>query len=367
MKTYMLRTAAKGGDGAESGKGSPLPIIAATKGRKADGVDLADLPWDFSRAESADGGRHRFPLLWAHDLGGRNLPIGVVDVGIGEDGVSLSDSFAVFDPEDPFAVAIERKYRSPIGGLNAFSITWDDVDKDGMPARSTGNKPTAQQLMEVSGVPVPLDAAATKRGMDQALLLQRDIQAILDAATDIDNDPAEIAGLDTNGDEATRTADAPDLDEGEADDLAAEMVAIFDPAPEDSEAERSARYRAILPAYRRIGWTAPEWVDADELPALAPDVWRGLFVNGELDRASGERAGKELSDANVAALSEACDSIESGVTKLRALLDRAAGWRAAVAEPAKDAPVNQLNDNDAEFWLTLSRALAGTPTNEDAK
>ena len=164
---------------AESGKGIPLPIIAATAGRKADGVDLADLPWDFSRGVPTDGG-HDYSMLWVHDLAGRNLPIGVVRVKVGSDGTSLDESVAVFDPEDEFAVKTERKYRSKVGGLTGFSVTWEPVDADGMPSRATGKKAVANQLIEVSAVPVPLDPASLAKTERAGLAsLARSIDAAL--------------------------------------------------------------------------------------------------------------------------------------------------------------------------------------------
>lgn len=365
MNTLMMRVA-RASQAGEAGKGTPLPIIAATKGRKMDGVDLADLPWDFSRGVQGDDGRYRFPMLWAHDLSGQRLPIGVVDVGVGSDSVSLDDSAAIFDPEDPFAVTTERKFRSPVGGLSGFSITWDDVDAAGLPARSTGNKAVAHQLWEVSAVPVPLDALSTKRGLDGMRALQRDIEAILEGG--LSDEPAEDPATTTDN-TAERSVDAltDDTDEAEADALAAEMVAVFTPSADDSDESRQRRYRALQPAYRRLGWTAPEWVDSAELAALAPDVRASLFVSGELTRG---RAGKELSGANVAALSDALDGIEAGAAKLRALLDRAAGERAAkVDTPATDAPVDELNtddaaDSDSEFLRALAKYLGATETTE---
>ena len=79
-------------------------------------------------------------------------------------------------------------------------------------------------------------------------------------------------------------------DEDTGDDLAAEMVAVFDPESDDSDAVRGRRYRALLPAYRRMGWTAPELLPAGELSALDGDVWRGMFVSGELERTWTRRA-----------------------------------------------------------------------------
>ena len=180
----IMRMVRAGDVSGEAGQGVPLPIIAATSGRKADGINLADLPWDFSRGVGS-GDVHRFPLLWVHDLAGRNLPIGVVDVGVGKDGTSLDNSQAIFDPEDEMAVRTERKYRSPVGGLDGFSITWEPVDADGMPSRNSGKKAVANQLLEVSAVPVPLDPQSIQKTERAAMrALRADIDALLDDETD---------------------------------------------------------------------------------------------------------------------------------------------------------------------------------------
>lgn len=198
MSTLYLRARASAdGSAVEAGKGAPLHIIAATAGRKSDGIDLADLPWDMRRGKPADGGRMRFPLLWAHDLSGTRLPLGYAYVGVGADGTTLDDTYIVFDPDDADAVAVERKYRSEHGGLDSFSITWDVVDGDGLSVRATGKKAAANQLLEVSAVPVPIDADATVRTQRAALA---DLgRRLLDLADGDDDDGAGDAAGDGNG------------------------------------------------------------------------------------------------------------------------------------------------------------------------
>ena len=279
-KTAFFRAArAADGEPVEAGQAVPLPIIAATAGRKSDGIDLADLPWDMRRGKPADAGRARFPLLWAHDLSGTRPPLGWAYVGIGDDGTTLDDTYIVFDPQDAEAVNIERKYRSEHGGLDSFSITWDVVDADGLSARVSGKKPAANQLLEVSAVPVPLDEGATVRAQRSAFA---DLgRRLLDLASDdADADASETAAPLDDG----TTGDAPGAGEGVAERTAADMVSLFDPASCDPDDDaRRREYRALCARYKRLGWTAPEFVALDELRALDDDNWRALFLNGEVD------------------------------------------------------------------------------------
>ena len=294
MNTLFLRAARADGETVEAGNAAPLNIIAATAGLKSDGVDLAALPWDMRRGKPVDGGRVRFPFLWAHDLAGGRLPLGYAYVGIGEDGTTLDDSYVVFDPADPDAVAAERKYRSEHGGLDSFSITWDVVDADGLSVRTTGKKPAANQLLEVSAVPVPLDAGATVRAQRSALA---DLgRRLLDmAGPGDDDDAADVAAHDdgTTGDDAV-------TGEGDRDATAAEMVTLYTPAlcdPDDDARRRT--YRALAARYKRLGMAAPEFVPLAELEALDDDNWRALFLNGEVDdMAYGSRVSMVLAARN---------------------------------------------------------------------
>lgn len=72
-----------------------------------------------------------------------------------------------FDRQDPFAMEIERKYRS--GFLNAVSVGFDFVDKTGAPIDRWWSMDAEQMseafydLAEVSAVPVPADPNALIR------------------------------------------------------------------------------------------------------------------------------------------------------------------------------------------------------------
>ncbi|KLL11573.1 hypothetical protein BL254_10485 [Protofrankia sp. BMG5.30] len=138
----------------------PLRIIAATEGRKPDGLNL-----------TMDGARlGRFqanPVVgYGHMYWGRDgLPIGRSDKTWIDDGRLMMD--IVFDDGDDFARTVERKYRAGI--MNAFSIGFDawNIGKDGVPE--------GWELYEVSAVPLPMDPDAiveSGRAGDQLALVR---------------------------------------------------------------------------------------------------------------------------------------------------------------------------------------------------
>lgn len=337
---------------------SALVFMASTPGTKRDGLDTAALPW------RVDNYRLNPVVTWSHDFAGRRLPIGRGDVEVLNTPAGEFVRAAItFDSADPFAAEVERKYRE--GFLHAVSVSWDDVGADGVPVRS-GERAAYHELLEIAAVPVPGDPLALqeKRGT----LLRGMARDLIDALESADDDAEPTTADDANaladvslpegdlapriapqdgcyfsekggcecegecqhpdqrqppGERSDNAADAADdaaEDEDAGDDLAAEMVAVFDPESDESDAVRGRRYRALLPGYRRMGWTAPELLPADELAALDGDVWRGMFVSGELERL--ERVGKEISAANLAGLKDALAQLESGVGALKTMVKR---------------------------------------------
>lgn len=329
-----------------------LVFMASTPGVKRDGIDTAGMPW------RVDAYRANPVVTWVHDFGGQRLPIGRAEVDVLNTGEGEFIRAAItFDRADPFAAEVERKYRD--GFLHAVSVSWDDVDAGGVPVRSAGGRAVAHELLEIAAVPVPGDPAALIEGRRRSLAgLARDLLTALevdatedgaadgnvvgargrDDCTDDCTDAGACACEGDAGDAADDAADAGEAgaeDEDAGDAVAAEMVAVFDPASDDSDATRSRRYRALLPAYRRLGWTAPELLPVAELRALDADVWRGLFVSGELDRT--ERAGKEISAANLAGLKDALAQLEAGCESLRAMVTRVdSGEERAATDPAPE-------------------------------
>lgn len=125
--------------------GDPIWFIATTEGRKADGLDLQ---MDRLRLERFQTN----PVIgYGHSYWGReSLPIGqAIDYEVAAPALRLQ---VQFDPEDDFAVKVERKVRA--GFLRAMSVGFDawDVDQEGVPA--------AWELFESSIVPIPMDPDA---------------------------------------------------------------------------------------------------------------------------------------------------------------------------------------------------------------
>ncbi|MGW2580828.1 HK97 family phage prohead protease [Streptomyces virginiae] len=138
LRGYVLRAA-------EAKEGGALRIVAATAGRKGDGLNLTMDGADLARFQSN-------PVVgYGHQYWGREgLPIGRSDkTWIDDDKLMME---IVFDQEDEFARTVERKYRG--GYLNAFSIGFDvwDIDDSGTPR--------GWELFEVSAVPLPMDPDA---------------------------------------------------------------------------------------------------------------------------------------------------------------------------------------------------------------
>ncbi|MFC8008906.1 HK97 family phage prohead protease [Streptomyces cinereoruber] len=155
-------------DGDEAGK--PLSIIAATEGRKGDGLNLTMAGARLERFESN-------PVVgYGHSYWGRDgLPIGRADkTWIDGDKLRMD---VIFDQDDEFAVKVERKYRARM--MNAFSIGFDvwNIGDDGVPE--------GWELFEVSAVPLPMDPAAIVESGRSALDLAR--------ALDVRHTPDEFA------------------------------------------------------------------------------------------------------------------------------------------------------------------------------
>ncbi|WP_327162854.1 hypothetical protein [Streptomyces zaomyceticus] len=176
---HYLRGYVQRADGDEAGK--PLTIIAATEGRKGDGLNLTMAGAELGRFESN-------PVVgYGHSYWGRDgLPIGRSDkTWIDDDKLRMS---IAFDQEDDFARTVERKYRG--GYMNAFSIGFDvwNIDDSGTPE--------GWELFEVSAVPLPMDPNAIVESGRSALDLARSldvrsapdemVQAVLSRLAEVD-------------------------------------------------------------------------------------------------------------------------------------------------------------------------------------
>ena len=352
MRLQRAETQAETDDG-------PLVFTASTPGTKRDGYDTAALPW---RTENY---RSNPVITWVHDFAGNRLPIGRADIevtgGARAGGKSEPEGILAaitFDRADPFAAEVERKYRD--GFLHAVSVSWDDVDADGVPTRVSGKDAVAHDLLEIAAVPVPGDPAALLERQAVALRsLARDLtEALGDEPVaepeDVDTEPADVAEFVAEDDN-----DADAADEGLERDAAAEMVAVFAQGTDDSDEDRRRTYRALLPAYRRLGWTAPEFVERAELDALDGETWRGLFLHDEPDML---RVGKVLSRKNMADLTEAMRLIRGVLAAAGDGSEDDAGDGDAGRAIAQTEPPMAQDDDAAEFARILT-ALLENPTN----
>lgn len=142
LRGYVQRADDDQGDDAA---GKPLTIVAATEGRKGDGLNLTMKGAELGRFDAN-------PVVgYGHSYWGRDgLPIGRSDK-TWIDGDSLKMA-VVFDQDDDFARKVERKYRAKM--MNAFSIGFDvwNIDDSGTPE--------GWELFEVSAVPLPMDPNA---------------------------------------------------------------------------------------------------------------------------------------------------------------------------------------------------------------
>ncbi|NML55672.1 hypothetical protein HHL19_36365 [Streptomyces sp. R302] len=175
---HYARAYVQRADGDEAGK--PLSIIAATEGRKGDGLNLTMAGARLERFESN-------PVVgYGHSYWGRDgLPIGRADkTWIDGDKLRMD---LTFDQDDEFAVKVERKYRARM--MNAFSIGFDvwNIGEDGVPE--------GWELFEVSAVPLPMDPNAIVesgraldlvRGLDVRHAPDETVQAVLSRLAELD-------------------------------------------------------------------------------------------------------------------------------------------------------------------------------------
>lgn len=218
----------------------PIRFVASTEGVKRDGFDLKAADWDLTRYHSNP------VVLWSHGLLSDIPPIGRAVAEV-EGNRLMAD--VTFDQDDPFARMIEAKYRS--GFMAGVSVNWD-----------TNRKTNKNELIEISAVPIPLDADAliqrTKRGYAD---IGKKLASLIDDETQLSTHDAEALWVGT----------------------AYQMVRLFRRDASEAESVRLQTYRRLCRAYERQGKTAPEFMGVTELAALDLDTWRGLFLAGEPD------------------------------------------------------------------------------------
>ena len=257
--------------------GQAIRFVASTDGVKRDGMALRHDRW------LLDNYQRNPVVLWAHDYTGRTLPIGRADVAV-DAGQRALVTDITFDQADEFARQVEGKYRA--GYLHAVSVGWNNVKRGG---------DTWHELLDISAVPVPGDPDA---------LIARQVRALQELLTD---------------------DDAPEGPTGEPSwaETAGAMLRLFLPDGDNPDDEaRRVRYNALLPAYRRYGRVAPEFLDATTLAALTTEQLQGLFLGDEMVAAGAwapvsraERAGQVLSAANRRDLEQAIGLIQAVIAR----------------------------------------------------
>lgn len=169
------------GDVATDKPGSPIPFVASTPGVKRDGLDLRASGWRL------DTYRSNPVFQWCHDR--TAPPIGRVEATAG----ATLRALVTFDQEDPFARAVESKYRR--GFLHAVSVSWDFTDAAGEridPWRMSVEELRDQacyDMTELSGVPIPADPDALIQRQRSALRhLGRDLLQLFGEQENPDSD-----------------------------------------------------------------------------------------------------------------------------------------------------------------------------------
>ena len=254
----------------------------------------------------------RNPIVtWVHDFMGQRLPIGRATLIMDQDRI---DAEITFDQQDEFARQVESKYRR--GYLNAVSVSWN-------PLRMNGRDVEEWEFLELAAVPVPGDPEA---------LIKRQYEALGELLDD--------------GVGSERSA------QGDWNELASEMVAVFLPSPDDG-GDREQRYRALLPRYRKAGKVAPEYLSDEDLQGLDSRTLAAHFLEGEWELVyptSSQRKGAVLSTRNLEDLNQAVELIRSVIS--RAKKEESTTEDAEGAEK-KEEEAQRSDEEDAE-----SRAAA---------
>lgn len=274
MNRQFIRAFCERQTDAPGQEGDPVHFVASTANMARDGLVIEVAGWELENYRKCP------TVLWAHDYLGKNLPIGRAEVRVEGDQL-VAD--ILFDQADEFARQIEHKYRT--GFLHAVSVGWNTLEV--APGKG-GTAPhiTRAELLDISAVPIPGDPDA---------LVEREFRALQALMEDQGNSG-----------------------EGHWEALAAGMVAVFTPGPDDTDEAREKQYRALLPGYRRLGKTPPEFRAKADLEPLSALEVRGLFLEGEADSIAlpESRAGAVLSKRNQ-------DDLRQAVTLIQSVLERA--------------------------------------------
>lgn len=274
----------------------PLRFIAATEAVARDGMIIDSTGWQL------DNYRSNPVVLWAHDYTGHRPPIGRAEIAVDDTTGNLMADIT-FDSGDPFAVDVERKYRT--GFMNAVSVGWNTIEMSPTGDGRNLGRVTKAELLDISAVPVPGDPGALIEREQRGLLA--DIGLQLTRLTD-GHDAADSEGSMPEDVEWAGTAVL--------------MARLYLNIGDDTEQDRKNAWVKLARRYDRLGKNAPEFMSRAELAVLGTDEIRGLFLSGEMDVIEGihiaqdSRAGAVLSQRNKGDLDQA-------VALIRNVLDRA--------------------------------------------
>lgn len=302
MPRFLRAVRADSGAAAEAG--TPIKFIASTEGVKRDGKNLAAADWKLENF------RKNPVVLWSHDYGGRNLPIGRAVAEI--DGQQLV-SEVTFDQADEFARKVEQKYRD--GYLNTVSVGWDDVAA----CPNCGERVSvyAASLATILRQACP----SCKRELPKDIKVQHELLDI--SAVNVPGDPDALMERQYQRLRALyeeEPADAAAAAVGlQWEEAACLMVRALDPGALLTDDQRRKAYNRAERFYRQLGKRAPELLGSSHLAALGPEELRGLYLEGEP-----ELWPALFTDARVGAVLNARNrgDLEQAVTLVQGVLDR---------------------------------------------
>lgn len=180
-------------DASEEGSRA-LTFVASTSGTKRDGLDLE------IDGLQTDNFEKNPVFLWAHDYGGRTLPIGKVTKL--RKLKNRLDATVEFDDSDEFAKTVEQKYRD--GFLSAVSIGWRIFEWErGLDTDDFDYRVTSSDLLDISAVPIPGDPTALIKA--QRDFLAGDGYPDLSETEDDGTETASERSVEPAGEEETTT------------------------------------------------------------------------------------------------------------------------------------------------------------------
>lgn len=336
LRAYSVRASDDAGK-----PGDPIRFIASTSDVARDNMIVEAAGWELENFL-------RNPVFqWAHNYS--EPPIGKVTKIEVVDDKLMAD--VVFDQDDEFALKIERKYRN--GLLNAVSVGFDIITMEIAPDGNGPLKSVKQELLELSGVPVPADPGALSQLQGRAYRsYARELDRLADIADDDGKQSATAASKRGGYKEFIVDLKTSDLNVDDAarlswDETAAAMVDLFQPYSQRPDDERRTEYQRLRRAYRQFKKQAPDFATNAELEAYDAETLAGCFFEGEPELLPDafarmhSRAGQMLSKRNMDDLATAGDLISGVIRRAQKEADDAAK---SDDERAALAALSQISD-----------------------